>query len=297
MSDKLINLLANTELLQTSFNDEQWLLWAKENQQQNIFFGVGLMTSSSISQAVPFDVLAMFFLAELIRKIVNADKVFVLIADQHAITNKLVPLEEIQKITFETMTTIDAIISAFDLRHFEIIQTTPLNFDERIKTIYRQLPPIANDYLKHEIADTIWLNKHHHVGIKLGWAMSNEQAVQGHDERFFDSQISQFSAGVSFIHAKPGRTGSSQRQRVSPYVSIAGEERLLLQKNENAVAKIRRWRQEQTNIAIKPLLRHTSQTIRLHDKLFKPLTFMSLEEKVQTLIEKIEANQEQKILK
>jgi hypothetical protein len=284
MSDALINILSNTELLLTSKSDEQWLLWAKENKHKNIFFGIGLMTSSSISEAVPFDVLAIFFLAELIRKIVDAEKVFVLVADQHAITNKLISLEKIQKVTKDTLSTLDSIIAGFNLNHFEVIQTTPLNFDERIKKIYRSLPDISNDYLKHEIADTLWLNQHHNVGIKLGWAMSTEQTVQGHDERFFDAQIAQFSSAVSFLHAKPGRTGNPERQRVSPYVSIAGEERLLLQKGEDAISKIKHWREDQGNVAIKPLLRHISQVIRLHDRLFLSRAPLSLEEKVQTAI-------------
>jgi hypothetical protein len=287
MSEKVLNILSNTELLLTSFSTEQWLLWAKENKGKNIFFGIGLMTSSALSEAVPFDVLAMFFLAELIRKIVEAEKVFVLVADQHAITNQLLPLEKIQEITQNTLATIASINQAFDLNHFEVIQTTPLNFDERIKTIYRNLPNITNDYLKHEIADTLWLQKHHGVGIKLGWAMSTEQAVQGHDERFFDAQIAQFSAEMAFIHAKPGRTGRPERQRVSPYVSVAGEERLLLRPDEDVISKMRRWRSDTTNVAVKPLLRHVSQIIRLHDRLFVPVGQMSLEEKVQTLISNV----------
>jgi len=288
MFDKLINILSNTELLLTSFSDEQWLLWARKNAEKNIFFGIGLMTATSLSEGIPFDILAMFFLAELLRKIVDSEKVFVLVADQHAMTNKLIPPQKIQEVTAHTLATLHSLVQAFDLSHFEIIQTTPLNFDERIKTIYRNLPTISNEYLKHEIADTLWLQQHHGVGIKLGWAMSTEQTIQGHDERFFDAQIAMFSTNVSFIHARPGRTANPKRQRVSPYVSIAGEERLLLDKNENAVEKIQRWRKDTSNTSVKPLLRHVSQIIRLHDKLFLPLTFMSLEEKVQTLINKLE---------
>lgn len=285
MSKKFINILSNTELLQTRQSIEEWLEWAEKHSHQNIFFGAGVMTSKAISVAVPFDILAMFFLAELLRRVVDGEKVVVLVADQHAITNESFSLEKVKKITDLTLNRLQMIKKSFDLKHFEIIKTTPLNFDENIKKIFRSLPDIPNQYLKHEIADTIWLQKHHGVGIKLGWAMSQEASVQGHDERFFDTAIAQFVPDVAFIHAKPGRTADKLRQRVSPYVSIAGEDRLLLSQDENVVEKIQRWRSAKDNPAVKPLIRHLSQIIRLHDGLFEPLRQMTFEEKIRTLVD------------
>lgn len=285
--DKLINILTNTELLLTSLSKEEWVAWAKKHQGENIFFGIGLMTHNAVSEAVPFDVLGMFFLAELLRKLVGGEKVFIVVADQHAMTNQLISTEKIEEKTRQIVSIFQSVIQTFSLEHFEIIQTTPLNFDESIKKIYRALPAIPNDYLKHEIADTIWLTRFHHVGIKLGWAMNSTRAIEGHDERFFDTEIAQFCPDVSFIHAKPGRTGDRKRPRVSPYVSLAGEERLLLDKNEQASVKLQKWREEKENLAIKPLLRHISQIVRLQEQLFSSLGLISLGEKVDTIIKKI----------
>ncbi|MBI5151833.1 MAG: hypothetical protein HZA34_04735 [Candidatus Pacebacteria bacterium] len=280
----MINILTNTELLLTHFSQGQWLEWAKKHQKENIFFGVGIMTHRALSEAIPFDILMMFFIAELLRRVVSAKKVVILVADQHAITNQLASIETIQNITEKTLAVVRTIIQNFRLSHFECIRTTTLNSNDDIRTIFRNLPDISNDYLKHEIADSLWLQKFHHVGIKLGWAMSREQNIEGHDERFFDLNIAKFCPTMSFIHTKSGRTANPERSRVSPYVSIHGEDRLLLRCGENATKKIFLWRQRH-NQTIKPLLRQLSQIVRLYDKLFQTHTFQSFDEKMQHLIE------------
>lgn len=286
MEERLLNILMNTELLLTKWTKEEWLSWSKKHKGKNIFFGAGLMTQTNLSEAVPFDMLGMLFIAELLRRLIKG-KVFILIADQHAITNNLFSEKQIQEKAQEMISIMTAIIHTFSLTKFSIIQTTTLNSNEDIKKIYRSLPTISNDYLKHEIADAIWLNRFHNVNIKLGWAMSLGQTIEGHDERFFDTEIKQFCPEISFIHTKPGRTANEKRQRVSPYISITGEDRLLLQKNENGVKKINLWRVEKQNAANKPLLRHLSQIIRLHDQLFDQKISFSLEEKAKKIIRKI----------
>jgi hypothetical protein len=286
MVEKSVNTLLNTELLSTNFSEEQWLSWVKKHQGENIFFGIGLMTSTAFSEAIPFDILGMFFIAELMRRALNSEKVFVLVADQHANTNGLATTEIVEAISERTILTLQSIIQAFDFHHFQIIQTTLLYLDGEMQAILQQLPAISNAYLKHEVADTLWLHQHHNVGVKLGWSMSKEQSAQGHDERFFDSEIRKFSSDISFIHMKPGRTGNTMRQRVSPYVSIAGEDRLILRNGENAQEKMSRWRRDPRNSAAKPLLRHISQIVRLHEKLFASIIAKSLDEKVQMLIDK-----------
>ena len=291
MEGKLINMLMNTHLLLTNFSKEEWLTWTKEHKGENIFFGVGLMTHTTFSEAIPFDILGMFFIAENLRRLIKGKKVFILVADQHAITNQLIPEKKIQEKTKEILQIFKTIIKSFHLDNFEIIQTTSLNSDERIKKIYRQeLPDISNDYLKHEIADAIWLSRFHKVGIKLGWAMNIEQFAKGHDERFFDTEIAKFCKSISFIHATTGKTANQQRPRVSPYISIFGEERLLLKTHEDVARKTHDWKIQKDNSAVKPMLKHLSQIVRLHDQLFNNKSALSLENKMQQIISKIAKN-------
>lgn len=268
MSIDISNLLANTDLLLEHFPKEKWQERASAWRGQNIFFGMGIMTHQAVSVAVPFDILSMFLIAETLRQLVSAKQVFVLVADQHAITNQLLPSALITDTTKHTLATVHQIIHNFKLSHFRVIQTVTLNDNADIRAIYRSLPAMQNDYLKHEIADTLWLKAFHQVGIKLGWAMSSTKTVEGHDERFFDTQISQFCPNVHFVHIKPGRTADPLRQRVSPYVSTANEQRLLITEQELVSEKLTSWRNEKNNPAIKPLLRHLSQLARIFQKLF-----------------------------
>jgi hypothetical protein len=286
MQSDFSKTLANTELLLTQLTQEAWSEWVKDHQGQNIFFGMGIMTHQAMSVAVPFDVLGMFLVAELLRRALHSKKVLVLVADQHALTNQLVPATIVQATTERVLKTVSSILKGFELSHFEVIRTVTLNDNQDIRTIYAALPSITNDYLKHEVADTLWLNQFHQVGIKLGWAMSIDSTVEGHDERFFDAEIKKFCPQMSFIHTKPGRTANPRRQRVSPYVSIEGEDRLVLSESENTSNKVSQWRKDGDPQVIKPLIRHLSQIVRLHDQLFDPSKFMTLEEKLKMLIKK-----------
>ena len=243
------------------------------------------MTKDQLSQAVPFDILAFFFTAEQLRKIIKGQKVIVFVADQHAITNNLFPRKQIDQATTKTIELFKKIIINFSLQHFEIVRTMELNKVQSIRDIFAQLPNIENQYLKHEVADVIWLQKFHDVGIKLGWSMSKNPRVEGHDERFFDKTIKKFCPTMKFIHLKPGRTFDEPRSRVSPYISVFGETRILLKKGEEVSKKLKLARKNCSPVVFKATQRHLSHIVRLHDQLFEPLKFMSFQEKLQKILD------------
>ena len=64
----------------------------------SIFFGVGLCTSREPAVALPFDILSFFFLAEKLRRELSLDTIFVLIANEHALTNKFMTEEIVNKL-------------------------------------------------------------------------------------------------------------------------------------------------------------------------------------------------------
>ncbi|MEN8253173.1 MAG: hypothetical protein ABFQ62_02225 [Patescibacteria group bacterium] len=151
---------------------------------------------------------------------------------------------------------------------------------------FQKLIIIENQYLKHEIADVLWLEKFHSVGLKLGWSMNKQISSEGHDERFFDNKIQEMQAQVSFIHLKPGRTFDENRPRVSPYISVKGEKRILIDPQEDIVSKLSEFRQSCSKPVFTAGTRHLSHITRLHDQLFEPLKFMKLSEKLQIILNK-----------
>jgi hypothetical protein len=278
--------LANNPLLLTQFTETELETVMKSCCGKNIFFGTGIMTSNQLSVDTPFDILGFFFTAEQIARMFNSQKIVVLIADQHATTNKLFPEGKIQELTEKTIQLFKKIKRNFQFKKIEIIRTTTLNSVPEIRAIYANLPTMENDYLKHEIADSLWLHEFHNVEIKLGWAMSSSAHVEGHDERFFDTSIKNFCPDMTFFHLKPGRTFDVARQRVSPYISVDGESRILLKEGESVTQKLAQFGATTPIDAFKATKRQLAHIARLHDTLFEPIKFSSLEDRLQHILEK-----------
>lgn len=282
---KILKIINNNPLLLTDLKTKQ-LTQIINNPTKNIFFGAGLMTSQQLSVAVPFDILSFFFTAHLLQQILKSKRVFVLVADQHALTNQILPKQIIDLKTQEIIRIFKKIITNFKLKNFTIIRTTDLNKIQTIRDIYANLPSMDNDYLKHEIADTLWLNRIHQVKIKLGWAMSKKPQSEGFDERFFDEKIQHFSPKTVFVYLKAGKTFDQHRPRVSPYISLPNEKRILLKKGENVNQKLMQFKNEVSTIIFKANLRYLTKIVRLHDLIFKPFKFKNLNQKLQLLLDK-----------
>lgn len=250
----------------------------------SIFIGIGLMTSKKLSTGIPFDILALFLEAEAIRKLLKFDKVFLLLGDQHAKSNRLVEENIIDQICESTFNTLTNVVKNLNFTHFEIIKSGDLFKNIEFLQILKSLPSFKNEYLKIEIADLKWFTAKHNVKIKLGWSMENSIDIKGHDERFFDREIIKFCPSLSLIHLKPGRTFDKHRQRVSPYISINGETRILLKPDENVQNKINQgqklWHDPNFNGAI----RHLANIVRAFEKLNGNLPNKTLEEKIQAII-------------
>lgn len=285
-SNDMQKLLTQIPLLQSIENLDSDLMAQTRTETPNLFLGIGIVTSQHIATGVPIDILGMIFSAELLRRKLNSQKVFVFLADQHALTNEHLDKKLIKIQAAKTLHILSKLIINFDLQHFHLVQCTMLNFVPSIKEIFAQLPDIENQYLKHEIADILWLKKFHNVKFKLGWSMSKQSQVEGHDERFFDQTIQQFQSDVSFLHLKPGRTFDENRPRVSPYISLTGEKRILLEPKENATKKLATFKQDCPKPVFVATTRHLSQIVRLHDQLFEPFKFMRFEEKIQAILER-----------
>lgn len=282
----------NNPLFSTRLTDKEIGELGVQFKGKNIFFGIGLVTQKQISVATPFDILSMFFTAEQLRKFVHGKKIIVFIADQHARTNENISQDIIAKRASETIQLFKKIIHNFNLQHVSIIQTTHLNEVQEIRKIFASLPNFDNDYVKHEVADVCWLQKFHNVGIKLGWSMSSTLIIGGHDERFFDHTIQQFCPNVLFLHLAPGRTFDDKRTRVSPYISIEGENRLVFQNNLCVQDALHQFKKECSPETFKATLRHLSQIARLYDDLFGPIKQKTLTEKLQILTDTAVKNHE-----
>lgn len=253
----------------------------------SLFFGVGLCTNKAPAVAIPFDILSFFLLAEKLRRELELDKVFVLIADEHAKTNAFMTDAMIQNLTHCMQSTFTTVIRNLRLTHFQILKSSQTHQDSSFQFTLNSIQSLSNEYLRKEIADLTWFTRTQNVRLKLGWSINNDPIPQGHDERFFDTQIRDAHAlPLSFLHCKAGRTFDPHRLKVSPYISIANEQRILLSADEQVRDKMVTITKSGNNReAIAGVRSHLSLIVRLFESLFIRIPKQTLEEKVQFIID------------
>ena len=238
-----------------------------------VFFGVGIMTSKKLGVELPFDILGMFFASEIIRRQLNLQTVFVVLGDNHAKSNQLVDTTEINLFSKRVESKLIKIIHNFTLTNFRILRASTFHQEKSFQEILTRLPQMENEYLRLEIADCLFLKHSHNLQIKIGWTMSKEENICGNDERFFDRAISEFVPDLSFVHLEPGWTFDIARPRVSPYISVAGEKRLVL-------------KEDQDFPSLGACTGHLSKIVRAAEILWGKLPFGMLNKKVEFLLNK-----------
>lgn len=239
----------------------------------SVFFGVGIMTSKQFGVELPFDILGMFFSSELTRRQLNLDSAFVVLGDVHAKSNNMFDEIDIDNFANLVEQKLSKIIHNFALSDFQILRASKFHQEPAFIEILNSLPQMNNEYLRLEIADCLFLKQVHNLNLKLGWTMSKAENIEGNDERFFDAGIKQSVPELNFVHLEPGWTFDPIRPRVSPYISIAGEKRILLTA-----------RQDFPDFGV--CAPHLSKIVRCAEILWGKLPFETLNEKVEFLIAK-----------
>jgi hypothetical protein len=255
-----------------------------KNPGGSLFFGVGVVSKTDLSTGMPFDILAFFFTAEKLRQILNFERVVVLIGDVHAISNQIFPVKKVNQVAKKTLNTSERVITNFDLGSFELVLGSKICERADFQAILNKIPEMENQYLKLEIADCLWLQKNKNLKIKLGWTMRKDNQEIGHDERFFDREIKKFCPNLSFVHLKPGRTFDRERPRVSPYLSIEGENRIILEENEPVAQKIASARTVWPDKHLGGTIRHLTSITRDFESIFGKLGKIPVEQKIQLII-------------
>lgn len=258
----------------------------ENNNKGSIFFGIGLMSKDKLSVAMPFDILSFFFVSEILKKSLNLSEVNVIIADNHAISNNLFKKCKIANLADQTFNQISKIVRNFAFKNFNVFKASEIHKLDSFQKILSDLPEMKNEYLRLEIADTIWLNQNKDLKIKLGWAISTEKKVGGNDERFFDTNIQQMCPDISLVHLQAGRTLDPNRPKASPYLSINKEPRILLLKNENVDQKIKSAISNWSDKSMGGLISHLHDIVRCFEKLQGRLPFSLLAQKIQFIIDK-----------
>lgn len=254
----------------------------------SLFFGVGLCTAKEPAVAIPFDILSFFLVAERLRRFLDMDRVIVLVADTHALTNSFMTPDIVNALTQKSLLTFTTIIRNLHLNTFEFLVHSDIAVQQAFTKTLEAVPAMDNQYLRHEIADITWLVKHRNVALKLGWTIDSSPISGGHDERFFDTHLQKLvSLPISFLYLKAGRTFDKHRQKVSPYIAVAGEPRLIINPDEDVRGKFAAARLSWGDDHFGGTRKHIADIVRAFEKLFRQIPSLSLEQKIDHILKQI----------
>jgi hypothetical protein len=254
----------------------------------SIYYGTGLCTARELSDALPFDVLGMVLVAEKIRRGTGMKTIYHHIADTHAKSNRLFKDEDVNYQAASVKRTLERMAKNLGIKNFEVLLASEFDNSEEYAEIYRNIKTDKHEYVRREVADIEWYRNYKRVNVKLGWIIQATETDLGFDERVFDREYKTIvGEGLSFVYLKPGRTFDLSRPKVSPYIHVPGEARILLKANENVKAKIVETEERLGDKHLGGARRHLANIVRLYEKLFGSLGNIPFEDKIQTIIDNI----------
>lgn len=116
---------------------------------------------------------------------------------------------------------------------YEVVLASSLNCTEEYKallaSVEKAVGTSADPYFKYEACDIEFFRLHKKAKVKLSWVIDIKHAPK-FDERAFDQFYTElFGKSMAFIYTIPGRTFDKRRPKVSPYVSVPDEKRVLIE--------------------------------------------------------------------
>ena len=251
----------------------------------SIYYGTGLCTAKEISVDLPFDVLSMILVAERLRKQLGMETVYHHIADTHALSNSFFTPDQVRFHAKRVRESIERVVSNLGLTNFRVVLSSEFDQGVEYQELRTRVNPELNEYVQRELTDMLWY-KEKGVCLKLGWIIQSSETGLGYDERLFDREfLKSFGRGLSFLYLKAGRTLDPKKPKASPYISTPGEKRVLLIKEEEVSKKLSAAEIEFGNKNLNGARGYLVDIIRAYERLFGPLENLTIEEKIQGIID------------
>lgn len=256
-----------------------------------LYFGTGLTTAKAISVGVPFDVLGMLLVADKIRRELGLSMVIQLVADTHAKSNLFTNPDEVDAMA-ELMKNVSARVASLIGLSGAYTLLKSSDFDQ--KSDYREIlgGVISDDheYVRREWSDIEYLRRAYGLVIKLSWVIDPKAKRVGFDERLYDLRFRDvIGQSMSFVYVNPGRTLDPNRIKASPYISIAGENRILLCPNEDVRKKFAEAERNFGTDKLNGTRQHLSHVVAMYEKQVEAVAGADtpLEDKIQLIINRI----------
>ncbi|MBI2610476.1 hypothetical protein HYW60_00860 [Candidatus Kaiserbacteria bacterium] len=246
--DELRRMLRAEPLLHTTPTLKALNLARVSASGGSIYYGTGLRTKTALSIGLPFDVLILVLVAEYLRRTLGLKDIYHHIADTHALSNSFCTKESVDAISEEYEKLLKRIAEVVGV---PLIVQRSSSFDAspEYRSLLENVHSEKGEYVKREMSDILWYRTKHNVSLKLGWLIDPSAKRMGFDERLFDTEfLSHCDTNMDFAYTVSGRTFDRKRSRVSPYVAVPGETRLLFKKGEDAQSKYEQGLNNWSNI-------------------------------------------------
>lgn len=285
--DQLEQLINTVPLIepQSSMNGIQPELTERQSGG-SLYFGTGLTTSKAPSIGVPFDVVGMLSVAERLREVLGLEKVIQFIADTHALSNPFCTPEDVNAMAEKMVDASRRIAKMLGMEAaYMPLRASDIDTSPEYLEILNSIQSDDHEYVRREWSDIEYLRRHHDLRMKLSWTIGPKVNKVGFDERLYDLRFREvMGQSMSFIYLLPGRTLDVNRPKVSPYISIQGERRILLQPGEDVSKKFEEAEEAQGEGKMQSAKEHLANIVSLFEGIHGNVLGTTAEEKVQAII-------------
>jgi hypothetical protein len=253
----------------------------------SLYFGTGLCTSKAMTVGIPFDILGMLFVAEYFRRFFGLDQMVQLIADTHAKSNDFTTVEEVDTAADRLIKTMSKVAKNLGIdKHYTPILSSSFDGSDEYQAVFDSIRSDDHEYVRREWSDIEYLRQTHKLQLKLSWIVDPKAKKIGFDERLYDLRFIEITGQpMSFAYVMAGRTLDKERPKASPYICVAGENRILLEKDEQVKEKLADAKVRLSESRYQTVIDHLQSIVDLYNKLFdKDIKSTNTETAVEELI-------------
>ena len=253
----------------------------------SLYFGTGLTTARAMSVGVPFDVVGMIVVAEKLRRRLGLDRIIQLIADTHALSNEFTDAATISALASQMRDTTARVAQLVGMGEvFTPILASGFHESPDYLEVYNGIKSDDHEYVRREWADIEFLRRQYGLRVKLSWIVDPKTKKIGFDERLYDRRFREvMGQAMSFLYIWAGRTLDRDRQKASPYISIPGERRIMLQPGECVQAKLDEADLTYGEGKLTATHAHLATIVAEFEGLFGTVNGTTTAEKVQSIID------------
>ncbi len=255
---------------------------------RSLYYGTGLTTPRALSIGLPFDTLGMALVANKLRQLLGLKTIIHHIADTHALSNTFATREAVDALADSAEAVMQKVAQHLKIPDFRVVRSSSFDTQDEYQQLLGTIHTAKGEYVQRELADMLWYRAKHGLSVKMGWIIQSTAAPEGFDERLYDAEYRQaFGDDIAFMYLKAGRTFDQKRPKASPYISVSGEQRILLQKGEDVQGKFTAAMQVWPDKQLGGAVSHLNNIVRLYERTVGSVGKGPLPEKIQRIIDAI----------